>query len=106
MESIASRPTLTMSTPSAKATTAFSGMPSLPAPDERDVVGEAGLGEPLVDVGEADPERVGHGVGEDHRRRAGAALAAVDVDEVDAALPRRPSAATRWSQNSRLPTAT
>ena len=29
---IASRPTLTMSAPSAKATTAFSGTPSLPAP--------------------------------------------------------------------------
>ena len=30
--SMASRPTLTMSTPSAKATIAFSGIPSLPAP--------------------------------------------------------------------------
>ncbi len=32
MDSIASRPTLTMSTPRANATTAFSGRPSLPEP--------------------------------------------------------------------------
>ena len=61
----------------------------LAAAHEDHVVGETGCGEALVDVGEADAEGVGHRVGEDHRRRARAALAAVDVDEVDAALAVR-----------------
>jgi hypothetical protein len=39
-----------------------------------------------VDAREGHPEREGDVVGEDQRRRAGAALAAVDGDEVDAAL--------------------
>ena len=48
---------------------------------------ETRAGEPAVDLGEAEPEREGHRVREHQRRRAGAALAAVDVDEVDAATP-------------------
>ena len=88
-ENIASRATLTMSTPSANATTAFSGRPSLPAPMKVTSSWRPGLGEPPVDLGEAEPEREGHRVGEDQRRRSGAALAAVDVDEVDPATTRR-----------------
>jgi len=53
--------------------------------DEGEVVAESGPGEPAVDLGETDAERVGHRIGEDHRGRPGAALATVDVDEVDAA---------------------
>ena len=46
---------------------------------------QALLGEDPVHPGEAELEGQRHGVGEDQRRRAGAALAAVDGHEVDAA---------------------
>ena len=83
---IASRATLTMSAPSAKATLGVVGEAELAGADEGDVVGQAGLGEGAVDPGEAHPERQRDRVGEDRRGGAGAALAAVDGDEVDAAV--------------------
>ena len=48
-------------------------------------LGEPGARERRVDAREADLERQRDVVGEDERRRAGAALAAVDRDEVEAA---------------------
>src|SRR3712207_6923376 len=44
---------------------------------------------PYTTLFRSEPERQGDGVGEDERGGAGAALAAVDVDEVDAPLGAR-----------------
>ena len=55
--SIASRPTLTMSQPSANATIALSGSPSLPPPMNDHLLVQVVLGEDLVDPGEALLER-------------------------------------------------
>ena len=66
------------------------GEPELAGADEHDAVGEARLGEHPVHAREADLERQRHVVGEHERPGAGAALAAVDGDEVDAALAAAP----------------
>jgi hypothetical protein len=56
IDNIASRPTLTMSAPSPKATSALSGSPSLPA-RRNDLLVQAALGEDRVDAAEAEPKR-------------------------------------------------
>ena len=99
IESIASRPTLIRSQPSANANSAESGKPSRPAPIEDHVLGEAGPGEGAVHAREAELERQRHVVGERERRGAGAALAAVDSDEV------RSAAGARHALGERLPEA-
>ena len=81
--SIASRPTLTMSQPSARANRPCSGNPS-PGADEDDFLFDAALGERSIHGREAELERQRDVIGEDERRGAGAALAAVDRDEVRA----------------------
>jgi hypothetical protein len=87
--SIASRATLTMSQPRANANSALSGRPELARADERDLRRrDAARANVRVDAREAELERQRHVVGEDERRRAGAALAAVDRHEVDAAVGR------------------
>ena len=65
------------------------GKAELAATDERDLFLETPLREHPVDPGEADLERKGDGVGEDERSRAGATLAAVYGDEVDAPVGPR-----------------
>ena len=79
IDSIASRPTLTMSQPSANATSALSGRPSLPAPMNTTSLVQVLLGERRGRPREK-PSWNGSDdvVGEDQRRGAGAALAAVD----------------------------
>ena len=58
-----------------------------------------------VHAREPDLERERDVVGEHERRRAGAALAAVDREEVDAAVRRRPSSRARSRKNDSSPTA-
>ncbi len=87
---IASRATLIMSQPSPNASVDSCGKPELARADEHDPIGDAALGELPVDAAEADLERQRDVVGEHERPGAGAALAAVDRDEVDAAVARSP----------------
>ena len=103
MESIASRPTLTRSHPRAMAAARSRAGRACRA-DEHRAVGDAALGEGAVDAGEAPAERQRHVVGEDERRGAGAALAAVDGDEVGAAAGGG-HARLRSSQKACSPTA-
>ena len=103
MASIASRATFTMSQPSAMAVRPRLARPRRPGADEHDVVVQALLGERPVDPGEAPQERQRDVVAEHQRRRAGAALAAVDGDEVGPGAGGRPSARRARSQKSLLP---
>ena len=63
--------------------------PELAGADEHHALVQAGLGEDLVDPAEAQAERQAHRVGEDQRRRARPALAAVDRHVVDPAAGAR-----------------
>ena len=102
--SIASRPTLTVSTPRAKAIAAVVGQPELAGAGEHDPLVEAALGEDGVTAREAEAEGHGDGIREDERCRTGATLTTVDGDEVDTAVStaiRSPSC----SQNAMSPTA-
>ena len=78
------------------------GQPELAGADEGHLLVQAALGERRVDPGEPQLERQRHGVGEDQRRRAGTALAAVDGHEVDARGRCRPSASVSSSQKRQV----
>ena len=101
--SIASRPTLIMSQPSANASSAASGKPEPAAADEHDVLGDARARRTRVHAREAELERQRDVIGERQRRGARAALAAVDGDEVRARRRSPPSAPRARSQNPRSP---
>jgi hypothetical protein len=88
IESIDSRAMLMRSAPRQIATIARSGNPSFADAIQAHAVGHVLLEERAVDARESDAERQRDVVGEDQRRRAGAALAAVDRDPVGP-LPRR-----------------
>ena len=86
---IASRPTLIASQPERKREHRRFGKAQFARADEEDPLVQAVLGEDLLHAAETHFEWQGDVIGEDQRSGAGAAFAAVDRDEVDAARAAR-----------------